>query len=153
MNLEVSIDRIPFVNLNDKYASLVDKAFKEFSYDIVNEARNNILLGTSGLRSRSGNLVKSIVVNHKQNFNRGGQAFFTLAAGNSRVPYAAIHEYGGVVRPAKGKYLTFNVNQRWVRVTQVVIPPRPYLTPAVNKFRNTFDSYIQDQFDSLGDNI
>lgn len=153
MNIEVTLDRIPFVNLNDKYASLVDKAFKEFSYDIVNEAKNNILLGTSGLNSRTGNLVKSIIAKHKQPFSRNGQAFFSLVAGNSRVPYAGIHEYGGLIRPSKGKYLTFVVNQRWVRVTQVVIPARPYLNPAVNKFKDNFDSYIQEQFDSLGDNI
>ena len=76
--------------------------------------------------------------------------------------YAAIHEFGGVIRPNKGKYLAIPVgtyqgsptahtdlsfrgkgdtlvmvdgagNVQYVLKTSVVIPARPYLRPAVDE--------------------
>ncbi len=41
--------------------------------------------------------------------------------------YGAIHQFGGVIRPKSGKYLTFRIGDRWVRKKEVTIPPRPYL--------------------------
>jgi phage gpG-like protein len=51
----------------------------------------------------------------------------------SDVKYARIHEKGGVIRPARGEYLTFYIPHadRWVRTKEVKMPKRPYLTPSM----------------------
>lgn len=42
--------------------------------------------------------------------------------------YAAIHQFGGVIKPKKGKYLVFPVGDGWVMTDEVVMPARPFLT-------------------------
>lgn len=46
----------------------------------------------------------------------------------TNVRYAAIHQFGGVVRAKRG-YLTFRIGNRWARKKQVTIPARPYMPP------------------------
>ncbi|EQA07874.1 phage virion morphogenesis protein [Glaesserella parasuis] len=41
--------------------------------------------------------------------------------------YAAIHQFGGVITPKKGKYLVFKIGDRWVMTDKVEIPARPFL--------------------------
>lgn len=51
--------------------------------------------------------------------------------------YAAIHQYGGVIRPKRAKHLRFRLaggtgkrkggRGRWVQAERVVIPPRPFV--------------------------
>lgn len=41
--------------------------------------------------------------------------------------YAAIHQFGGVITPKKGKYLVFKIGERWVMTDKVEIPARPFL--------------------------
>lgn len=42
--------------------------------------------------------------------------------------YAAIHQFGGTIKPKNGKYLTFKGSgSRFVRVKQVIIPARPFM--------------------------
>lgn len=50
----------------------------------------------------------------------------------SKLKYAAIHEYGGTITPKHGKYLKFKIGDQWKTVKQVIIPARPVLTPAVH---------------------
>ncbi len=45
----------------------------------------------------------------------------------SNLVYARIHQLGGTIRPKRGRYLVFRVGGAFVRVSQVVIPARPYL--------------------------
>lgn len=42
-------------------------------------------------------------------------------------PYAAIHQFGGVIKPQRAKSLVFRLGGRTVRAKQVKIPARPYL--------------------------
>lgn len=50
----------------------------------------------------------------------------------SKVPYAAIHEFGGVIKPKTKKYLRFRTfDGQWHSVKKVVMPARPYLNPAL----------------------
>lgn len=50
--------------------------------------------------------------------------------------YAAIHEFGGVVRPRRGRYLRFTGrNGRPVFVRQVTIRARPYMRPSADAVR------------------
>lgn len=41
--------------------------------------------------------------------------------------YAAIHQFGGVIKPKNGKYLTFPIGDSWVKVKSVTIEKREYL--------------------------
>ncbi|MCS7069092.1 MAG: phage virion morphogenesis protein [Meiothermus ruber] len=55
----------------------------------------------------------------------------------TNVRYAAIHQYGGVIRPKRAKYLRFRLaggsgkrkggRGRWVQTERVVIPARPFV--------------------------
>ena len=63
---------------------------------------------------------------HLSQFSTSANAY--SASVYNSVVYAAIHQFGGTIKPKNGKYLTFKgKNSRFVRVKQVVIPARPYL--------------------------
>ena len=48
------------------------------------------------------------------------------------VIYAAIHEFGGVIKAKNAPYLWFKTKSGdWVRTKSVTIPARPYLRPAI----------------------
>jgi hypothetical protein len=49
----------------------------------------------------------------------------------SNVIYAAIHEFGGTIRPKEKAALAFQVDDHWVVVQSVQMPARPYLQPAL----------------------
>ena len=47
--------------------------------------------------------------------------------------YAAIQEFGGIIRATKAAYLHFRTKSgNWVKVKQVKIPAQPYLRPAAD---------------------
>lgn len=56
--------------------------------------------------------------------------------------YAAIHEYGGIIKPKKWKYLVFQKGWKTIFAKKVRIPKRPYLFPALEESQ----SQIQDYF-------
>lgn len=47
------------------------------------------------------------------------------------MPYAAIHQFGGVIKPKNKPYLKFKSGGKWYSVKQVVMPARPFF-PVVN---------------------
>jgi hypothetical protein len=50
--------------------------------------------------------------------------------------YAAIHEFGGVIRPRRGRYLRFTGRHGGpVFVREVVITPQPYMRPSAAAVR------------------
>jgi hypothetical protein len=51
--------------------------------------------------------------------------------------HAAIMEKGGRIQAKNGKYLTFCVNGKWIKVQGVTIPARPYLEPAIKAVYET----------------
>ena len=55
-----------------------------------------------------------------------------VAISTSNIPYARIHEFGGTIKPAKGKkFLKFKGKDgNDVFVKSVTLPARPYLRPA-----------------------
>jgi phage gpG-like protein len=48
-------------------------------------------------------------------------------------PFAMVHEAGKKIT-AKGKFLAFKVDGKWIRTKAVTIPARPFFYPAVNGF-------------------
>ena len=59
----------------------------------------------------------------------------------SPVVYAAIQEFGGIIKPKKAKYLVFNIGGRWIRAKQVKIPKSEWL------LKSTQD--VQGQIETL----
>lgn len=57
-----------------------------------------------------------------------------MSVGSKGVVYAAIHEYGGIIRARRAPYLVFRTyDGRWHRVKKVRMPARPYARPALKK--------------------
>lgn len=77
--------------------------------------------GKSGnLNVRTGNLRRSIVASSKK----------LEGSLESSAEYAAIHEFGGTIKPKNSKYLKFVIGGQWKSVKQVIMPARPFLMPA-----------------------
>lgn len=54
----------------------------------------------------------------------------------TNLEYAAIHEFGGIIRPVNAPRLVFEVEPgEWRTADQVEIPARPYLRPAADTKR------------------
>jgi len=81
----------------------------------------------------------------------------------SNVRYAAIHQYGGVIRPRRAKYLKFRLaggsrkrkggRGRWVQAKRVEMPARPFvpepqLSPRWERaFAETAQTYLEATLD------
>ena len=85
------------------------------------------------------------------------------------VIYGRIHEFGGVIKPVKGLYLWFRLpgaqaisyskdgtakagkmtDGHLIRVKQVTIPARPYLTPALNDARPEINTIFEQEIRGL----
>lgn len=77
----------------------------------------------------TGNLINSVL---EDQFGQSGlSAWVTVGP---HVVYAAIHEFGGVIRPTNGPYLVFQTDDgNWVATRSVTIPARPYVRPAIDE--------------------
>ena len=63
------------------------------------------------------------------------QGVHEVIAGGADVPYAAIHEHGGEIRPKRGRYLRFRTpDGAFHTVEKVFIPARPYMSTGMNEF-------------------
>jgi phage gpG-like protein len=60
----------------------------------------------------------------------------------SNVKYAAIHEFGGVIKPKTGEYLYFMLDGQFKKVKQVVIPERSYLREGVEENINNIKDIL-----------
>jgi len=87
---------------------------------VETRAKTHHLAGVT-LKPRSHFLQRSVKSDVKQN-----ETQVTGRVG-SPVVYAAIHEFGGIIRPKKAKYLVFQINGQWVRTTHVNMPKREWL--------------------------
>lgn len=94
------------------------------------------LTGGHPLFVRTGRLRASILIDTK----RKGKTVSGKVGTN--VKYAAIHEFGGTIKPKKGKFLRFpGKDGKAVFVKQVKIPKRPFLHPS---FRQELTKIKQD---------
>lgn len=94
---------------------------------IVSDCVKNYLSGQV-LHRVTGTLAKSITSQVVTN---------DRATVGTNVAYAAIHEFGGIIRPKTASALKFKVKDVWVITGQVTMPERSYLRPAI---RNVFES-------------
>ncbi|UCE65933.1 MAG: phage virion morphogenesis protein [Candidatus Zixiibacteriota bacterium] len=78
------------------------------------------------LQRRSGALAGSIFTRLIGGGDIGGMV------GTNKI-YAAIHEFGGIIRAKRADFLKFQIDGSWVQVKQVRMPARPYMQPAFHE--------------------
>lgn len=147
--IEANLSSVPFLLLEENLPAIVNTAFRKMADDTVLEARANIHPGRSGLHNRSGKLRGSIRLRNYVQMTPGGIGTATITAGNSKVPYARIHEQGGIIRAKNAPFLVFRVGGRWIKKKQVVIPKRSYLQPAIDGKQEQFREYFNDALQEL----
>lgn len=88
-------------------------------------------------------LLDSITRDHGEDFAEWGS--------DTSVIYAAIHQFGGVIRPKNKPYLTFKVpGGGFRRVKQVTIPARPFLGINDEDEGNIVDIIVQNINAAIG---
>lgn len=63
----------------------------------------------------------------------------------SNVKYAAIHEFGGKIRPKSKEYLVFMLNGQFKKVKEVVIPERSYLKDGITENMNKIEDILKQE--------
>ncbi|GMB00921.1 phage virion morphogenesis protein [Pelosinus sp. IPA-1] len=81
--------------------------------------RESLKAMSNKILSRSGDLKKSITFD--------AQNDRVLVGPGGGIPYARIHQLGGVIRPKKANALMVPCGNRILRLKSVTIPARPYL--------------------------
>lgn len=140
--IEAELSHVPFLGLKENWIAVTNLAFRNLANDVVKLAKENIAPDKSGLHNRSGLLRDSIKLRRFYQLTPHGTAEAVIGAGNSRVPYARIHEFGGTIRAKNKPYLTFKIGNRWIRKKQVVIPARPYMGPAIEGVQERYQEHL-----------
>ncbi len=104
----------------NRMPKIIDKILVKQSQEVILRSRNAYLNGQV-LHRRTGALRDSL----SYSVNNGTARIF------SNSPYAAIHEYGGIIRAKKSPYLHFKIGSNWVKVKEVRMPQRQFLWPAI----------------------
>lgn len=60
----------------------------------------------------------------------------------SNLPYAGVHEFGATIKAKASPFLVFKIGKNWISKKSVVIPARPFLTPALKDARPGIKSII-----------
>ena len=102
---------------------------------VVNRTVIHQLSGQS-LKRKTGTLAKSITYKIMNDYR---------ANVGTNVKYAAIHEFGGVIRPVIASALTFKVKDQWITTKEVKIPARPYLITALDYVMSNEAQGIMDK--------
>ena len=109
---------------------------------VVNRTVIHQLSGQS-LNRKTGTLAKSITYKLLNDH---------ISKVGTNVAYAAIHEFGGIIRPVNAKALTFKIKDQWISTKKVTIPARPYLGTALeyvmkNEAQNIMDKRLEVYLD------
>lgn len=92
-------------------------------------------------KAPKGNLVGAI---NKKTVETKTSITSTVGISLGTIPYARIHEFGGVILPKNGPYLTFMTpDGAWHKVTSVTIPERSYLRAALAAMVPTVEKQIR----------
>lgn len=109
---------------------------------VAGTAKRNVRAKLNTTGEAKGNLSRSV------SFDLEDRNLRALV-GPRRVVYAAIHEFGGTIRPVKGRYLRFQYKGSWHTVKSVTIPARPYLHPALVANEANIEQAIGDAVEAL----
>ena len=125
-----------------KYPKEFEKAFykalrKAMFYA---ERKAKTSFNTSGKpKVRTGHLRRSIQSDVEKKYNSLIGVLF------SNVVYARIQEEGGTIKPRVKDFLRFQVGGETVYAKQVIIPPRPYLGPAISTNIIKIQQIVRDE--------
>lgn len=121
----------------------IDRAFRRFSETLEQRIQANIL--EQGLVETNA-MMQSVEVEILGLTDVTWEGEVRVA-----VPYATVHEYGGVIRKDEG-YMVFpsEDSNEYVFAKQVVIPARPFMRPAVDACKNLISQYIFEELQKLG---
>ena len=128
--LDAALKRAP-----KKTKRLIQEGLKEAALDVQSDSKKNAPWDTGNLRRSITHEIKAM-----------------SAKIGTDVVYAAIQEYGGEIRPVKGKYLTFKINGHWVRTTLSRIPPykgKGYLRPALQSNEKNINQIFSKKFKNI----
>lgn len=127
LNMSVQITNTEDIQeLPEQFEKGLKRGMRKAMVFAEQEAKNSF--GQAGhLNSRSGRLKNSI----ESSVRKTGIGY--IGSLNSDVVYAAVHEYGAVIHAKNDKYMKFPIDGRWVTVEKVVIPPRPFMEPAISE--------------------
>ncbi len=127
-----------------KRLASIKMAVRNYTFmDLLAEIKGVKLQGEA-LQYRSGNLSRHIRANTTFTETEYiGRAF--VAGYPGQVPYARIHEYGGIIRARNAPYLTFRTEDgRWHRVKQVTMPERSYMRSSLRDTKEKFYSRVRN---------
>jgi phage gpG-like protein len=62
----------------------------------------------------------------------------------TNVKYAAIQNFGGVVKAKIAKYLHYKIGQLWHTTKSVILPARPFIAPSLLKCKPTMLACFKD---------
>jgi phage gpG-like protein len=111
VDIDVSFQRQ--MNLKE----IVGDTVREAAEELREEAKQNA-------PTRSGELKSSIRITRLS-----GRS----AKVGSKLVYAPVHEFGGTIRPKKGKVMRYQINGRWVTLRGVTIKESRYLRNAAKE--------------------
>ena len=95
--------------------------------------------GVNVPKIRTGNLRDSIDYEVKVSGNE------IIGFLGSDALYAKIQEFGGTITARRAKYLVFKTNNGWRRVESVTIPPRPFLSTAIESNKDEFKEILNKE--------
>ena len=87
----------------------------------IGKMKKEQMSGRPYLKTQTGNLKRSWFV------KSGIAPGIIWASTATRTKYAAIHQFGGTIRPKTKDYLSFTIGKKFVKTKQVHIPKRLYL--------------------------
>lgn len=150
-----------FAFISEQQEAVIGKALKQAAVAVRGEATKLVYAGHPKHLRGDSNTLKNHIIHQ---VDLPGRRAIVGVAGD--LPYARIHEFGGVIRPKTKSYLWFFIPNEearatmspvarrkaakgkeapgvWVRTKKVTIPPRPYLGPALDAKRPDIERWFQ----------
>ena len=127
--------------INGQVITALRMGIEKSLIELENEARNK--LSGRVLNVQTGTLRRSI----GREINQSGNSI--IGSVGSDLKYAAIHEFGGVIKAKNAPYLTFPIDGGWARVKQVTIPERSYLRSTLEEKEPMILNIVQREIEKL----
>lgn len=131
------------ININD----IINDGFNSAKEELEDQVKQSFTKSSTP-NIRSGDLLNSIsstVIDNK--------IILGVIESSPANDYALAQEFGAVITPTNSEYLHFLIEDQnqWIKTRQVILPPRPFLRPALNSnsariildnLRNSFSNEV-----------
>lgn len=152
--VSVETDLTEVMELFDNLEKGQNRIRRNILAGVGTSAKNRVkkLYKTYNLQKGTGALYKSI----RRKVIRSGKAVIVEAgARNKQILYGYALAKGSAIRAKSDEYLTFQIDGKWVKVHQVKLPERDFVSEPVNDYlkstalRNQLDKLAQREIDKL----